>query len=302
MIKYNPKVWFALIFKAQKGDTLRILFQLMILIGLYTGIVVFIEKEYFKLDESSHLKNIPLMHTMLGGVISLLLVFRTNSAYDRWWEGRKLWGDLTNQSRNFALKLHALLPGNMQTERAFFRKIIPAYAFALRHHLQSKKADWELFDRSVDDTILDRLDKEKHIPNQIADMMHRRLIRLRGQGDLSDEQLLWMNDELRSFTNICGACERIKNTPIPYSYSVFLKKFIFGYVMTLPFGYMFSLGYIAIPIVIFIFYVLASLELIAEEIEDPFGSDTNDLPTEKMALNIQHNIADLLVSENQTED
>ena len=97
-----------------------------------------------------------------------------------------------------------------------------------------------------------------------------------------------------SFTDICGGCERIKNTPIPFSYSVFLKKFIFFYVMSLPLGYVFSLGYYTIPVVIFIFYVLASLELIAEEIEDPFGEDENDLPTTKISETIKKNIEEIL--------
>jgi putative membrane protein len=117
---------------------------------------------------------------------------------------------------------------------------------------------------------------------------------LHQQGTISGEQLIYLNTELQSFTDICGGCERIKNTPIPFSYSVFIKKFIFIYVMTLPFGYVFSLGYYVIPVVAFIFYVLASLELIAEEIEDPFGNDENDVPTEKIAQNIQKNVRDIL--------
>ena len=265
----------------------------MLGIAVYTAFIIFIEKEYFKLGEASHLKNIPLMHALLGGVISLLLVFRTNSAYDRWWEGRKQWGDLTNNSRNLALKLHSFLPDTHQEDKNFFRKIIPAYAFALRNHLLSNKTDWELFDKHVSNHIVSKIDKEKHIPNQVADMIYHRIAKLHTEGMLTDNHLIFLNEELRSFTNICGACERIKNTPIPFSYSVFLKKFIFGYVMTLPFGYMFSLGYIAIPIVVFIFYVLASLELIAEEIEDPFGGDSNDLPMNTMSLNIHHNVSDI---------
>lgn len=106
--------------------------------------------------------------------------------------------------------------------------------------------------------------------------------------------MIILNSEVQSFTDICGACERIKNTPIPYSYSAFIKKFIFFYVMTLPFGYAFSLGYFTAPVVVFIFYVLASLELIAEEIEDPFGGDANDLPTKKIADNIQKHVEELL--------
>ena len=111
---------------------------------------------------------------------------------------------------------------------------------------------------------------------------------------ISGDQLIVLNSEIQSFTEICGACERIKNTPIPYSYSAFIKKFIFMYVLTLPFGYVFQLGYYVIPLVVFIFYVLASLELIAEEIEDPFGNDPNDLPTQKIAENIKKNVEELI--------
>ena len=294
MIQYNPKEWFTFIFRIHKSDTLRKLFPLMVGIAVYCGIIVYLEREYFELPIDSYIKNIPMMHALLGGAISLLLVFRTNSAYDRWWEGRKQWGDLTNNSRNLALKLNAILPKEDAANRAFFRKIIPAYAFSLKNHLLSHKADWELFDRHVDSEIQRQINKDKHIPNQVAALIMNKIGTLQKQGLLSEMQLFILNEELRSFTNICGACERIKNTPIPYSYSVFIKKFVFGYVMTLPFGYMFSLGYLSIPITLFIFYVLASLEIIAEEIEDPFGGDTNDLRLEKMALNIHHNVDDIL--------
>ena len=141
---------------------------------------------------------------------------------------------------------------------------------------------------------LKELDKQKHIPNQIALLMMQKANSLYNEKKITGEQLIIMNGELQSFTDSCGACERIRNTPIPYSYSVFLKKFIFFYIMTLPFGFVFSLGYYIIPVVCFIFYVLASLELIAEEIEDPFGKDTNDLPTEKIASNIKLHVEEML--------
>jgi putative membrane protein len=139
-----------------------------------------------------------------------------------------------------------------------------------------------------------QIDHHKHRPNQVAKILFQKANDLYKSNKISGEQLLFINQELLSFTDICGACERIKNTPIPYSYSAFIKKFIFFYVMTLPFGYVFSLGYITIPVVIFIFYVLASLELIAEEIEDPFGSDENDLPTQKIAANIKKHVEEIL--------
>jgi putative membrane protein len=111
---------------------------------------------------------------------------------------------------------------------------------------------------------------------------------------LTGEQLLSLNAELMSFTDVCGACERILNTPVPFSYSVFLKKFIFFYVMTLPFGLAFSLGYYVIIAVAFTFYVLASMELIAEEVENPFGTDANDLPTDRISANIRKHVEEIL--------
>lgn len=287
MVQYNPKDWITFIFRFHKSDTFRKLLPMMIFIGIYSGIIAYLELEYWKLSDTSHLKNITIMHGMLGFVISLLLAYRTNTAYDRWWEGRKLWGALVNNSRNLALKLSCIL--TEENDRNFFKKIIPAYASVLQKHLSNDETAMMLFEG------LDlQIDHHKHRPNQVAKILLQKTHDLFKSNKISGEQLLYLNTELQSFTDVCGACERIKNTPIPYSYSAFIKKFIFFYVMTLPFGYVFSLGYITIPVVIFIFYVLASLELIAEEIEDPFGNDENDLPTQKIASNIKKHIEEIL--------
>ncbi|OYX27733.1 MAG: hypothetical protein B7Z06_03575 [Flavobacteriales bacterium 32-35-8] len=285
MVQYNPKDWITFIFRFHKSDTFRKLIPMMIFIGLYTYGVGYLELEYWKLSEKNHLSNITVMHSMLGFVISLLLVFRTNTAYDRWWEGRKLWGSLVNNSRNLAMKLSVMLKEDH--DRAYFRKLIPGYASILSKHLTDKETSLQLYE-GID------LDYHKHRPNQIATMIYQKVSDLHEQHKISGDQLITINAELQSFTDICGACERIKNTPIPYSYSAFIKKFIFFYVMTLPFGYVFSLGYYAVPVVIFIFYVLASLELIAEEIEDPFGFDANDLPIEKISANIKKHVEEII--------
>jgi len=287
MIQYNPKDWITFIFRFHKSDTFRQLFPMMIFIGLYSYVVGYLEMEYWKLSENSFVKNITIMHNMLGFVISLLLVFRTNTAYDRWWEGRKLWGELVNNSRNLALKLSVMLKD--EHDRNYFKKLIPSYASVLQKHLANDDAAKVLFEGLVLE-----IDQHKHKPNQVAKMLYQKIQDLFEQGKISGDQLLVLNQELTSFTNICGACERIKNTPIPYSYSAFIKKFIFFYIMSLPFGYVFSLGYYVIPVVVFIFYVLASLELIAEEIEDPFGYDANDLPTDKIATNIKKHVEEIL--------
>jgi putative membrane protein len=289
MVQYNTKDWITFIFRFHQSDTFRKLLPLMVVIGVYSGLICFLEEEVFHLGEDSLVKNISVMHSMLGFVISLLLAYRTNTAYDRWWEGRKLWGTLVNNSRNLALKIAVILESEI--DRHFYQKVIPLYAHILQKYLADDEAGLVLFE-GLD---LD-IDHTKHKPNQVAKMLFKKTDELYKSGKISGHQLLYLNTELQSFTDVCGACERIKNTPIPYSYSAFIKKFIFFYVMTLPFSYTFILSYYVIPVVVFIFYVLASLELIAEEIEDPFGSDANDLPTEKIAANIKKHVDEIFVT------
>jgi putative membrane protein len=286
MISYNTKDWFTFIFRFHKADTFRTLLPIMFAIGVYAALIGYAEVEYWKLAENSYVKNITIMHGMLGFVISLLLVFRTNTAYDRWWEGRKLWGSLVNNSRNFSIKLSAILED--ENDKKFFRKVIPSYANVLQKHLKNEDTAKQLFD----DLDLE-IDHHKHKPNQVAMLMFQKINELYVAKKITGDQLIILNAEIQSFTEVCGACERIKNTPIPYSYSAFIKKFIFFYVMTLPFGYSFSLGYYVAPVVVFIFYVLASLELIAEEIEDPFGGDVNDLPIKKISESIKKHVEEL---------
>jgi putative membrane protein len=293
MITYNPKDWFIFIFRLHKSDTIRQLFPLIIAVCIYSALIAFLELEILELSENHHLRNLTVMHTLLSFVISMLLVFRTNTAYDRWWEGRKLWGSLVNNSRNLALKLNAMLdPARDENDRKFFKKAIPMYASVLSHHLHTEKTRLELDEKEHPE--LADVDHNKHVPNQVAGLMFQRINRLYQEGKIKGDQLIVLNAEFQSFTDVCGACERIKNTPIPYSYSNFLKKFIFFYVMTLPLSFVFTIGYLTIPVTAFIFYVLASLELIAEEIEDPFGGDSNDLPTARIAENIKKHIAEIL--------
>jgi ion channel-forming bestrophin family protein len=289
MIDYNPKAWFTFIFRFHKGDTVRKLSPMFLGLSVYSAIIAYLELEVFKLSDHAHIRNISIIHTLLGFVISMLLVFRTNSAYDRWWEGRKLWGALVNNSRNLAIKVQAMLPASNTASRDFFKKMIPNYAFSLKNHLRLNYIGGEL--EMVPGFIID---PAKHVPNQIATAILTHVHELYSQGQLTGDQLITINNELQSFTDVCGACERIRNTPIPFSYSVFIKKFIFFYVMTMPLGYVFSLGYLIIPVVVFVFYVLASLELIAEEIEDPFGFDANDLPTDTISANIRKHVAEIL--------
>jgi len=286
VVSYNTKEWFSFIFRFHRADTFRKLLPLMFAIAGYAGVIAFLEIEYWKLSDTTHIKNVSTMHNMLGVVLSLLLVFRTNTAYERWWEGRKLWGELVNNSRNLAFKLSTILPAGK--DRLFFQKAIPVFAETLKLHLHHDPPELgPLREIGVE------AKHGSHLPNLVVKAIKGKVNALYKQRKIKGEHLIILDNELESFGNICGACERIKNTPIPYSYSAFIKKFVFFYTMTMPFGHAFTLGYYMIPIVIFVFYALASLEIIAEEIEDPFGKDPNDLPLMRISSTIAHNIEEI---------
>ncbi len=292
MIAYNPKDWFTFIFRFHKSDTVRQLFPMIVAIAIYSLLVSYLEIHIIHISKESQLKNLSLIYSMLGFVISLLLVFRTNTAYDRWWEGRRLWGQLINCSRNLSVKLNQLLP-NDTIHKTALKSLIPYFAVSLKAHLRNEKTIPELDENAQTKDRFDFHSSIQHLPNQVAKEIFEEIDLLYKEGTITDMQLLLINNDYQQFIEICGACERIKNTPIPYSYSAFLKKFIFFYIMLMPFAYVASLGYTIIPVTVFTFYILTSIELIAEEIENPFGSDANDLPLDELCKNINRTCSEI---------
>lgn len=283
---YNSQHFFHILFSLRHSDTLKKLVPILAATAGYALMVYLVEVHLLNLNQESALKNISLFNTLLGFVLSLLLVFRTNSAYDRWWEGRKLWGQLVNDSRNLAIKFNSFLKEEDADRRKFFHTHLAYFPHALSEHL-TKQSTIMALDR---DYSLATEKDYRHAPMEIVDQMSRELQNMLKQGEITVEERLILDSQLANLLNICGGCERIKNTPIPHSYSSFVKKFIITYVLILPLGHTLTAGWLMIPLTMFICYVLLSLELIAEEIEDPFGTDENDLPTEKMAQNIEKNI------------
>lgn len=294
MINYDSRDWLRGLTQVRREDTVRTLAPLIVTVCLYTAFIVFVECDWLHLPESSPLKQFGILHTLLGFVISMLLVFRTNTAYDRWWEGRKQWGTLTNNCRNFAIKINAFVPPQDIKNRTFFTRLLPFFARALQRHLLAETTRLALDTEPHPE--IPEFDQTQHVPNQVAAVIAAKLNRMYQEGSLTGDQFIIINAELQALLDVCGACERIKNTPIPYSYSTFIKKFIFMYVLTLPIGLAFMLHYGAVPVVGLVFYVLGSLELIAEEIEDPFGNDSNDLPMGKIADNIRKNVEQIIHS------
>lgn len=283
---YNTKHFLKILFSLHKSDTLKILFPTILLVGAYSYGIYYLEVEYLNLTSKSSISNIGMIHSLLGFVLSLLLVFRTNTAYDRWWEGRKLWGKLVNDSRNFVIKINSILPETDIKNRAQIAKYLRFFPHFLSSHL-SKESTRLVLDKDFSD-----LSKElqHHPPAEVVFLLTKKLYQLKKEGKISDTEMLFLDTQLSGFLDVCGGCERIKNTPIPYSYSSFIKKFIIFYVLALPIANVVILGVFMIPITMFVYYVLMSLELIAEEIEDPFNNDENDIPMEAIAQNIERSI------------
>lgn len=287
MINYNPKSWITLIFAFNRSDTFHMLWKEIIYIGVFTSALAYVGITYF--PKALFLEKLINVYSLVGFVISLLLVFRTNTAYDRWWEGRRKWGELVNDSRNLAIKLSAVLSD--EEDRAYFKRKIPNFVFAAKEHLR-KGVLFEQLELTTEEMEL--LSKKNHVPLAISELMYKKLIEIKKAGKISEEEFLSFDKNVNAFMDSVGACERIKNTPIPFSYSLFIKKFIFIYVTTLPLAFVIQFGYFSALIATFVFYVLVSMEVLAEEIEDPFGSDDNDLPTDTICERIRANVEEVL--------
>ena len=200
---------------------------------------------------------------------------------------------MVNNTRNLAHKMNAFLDRSDADSRLWFAKMIPNFVVATREHLR-KGVNINDLD-PVGDDFLTKVQNAKHVPNRLSSMLYEKANELYKKGTLSGDQLIILDRELKEFSDILGACERIKNTPIPYSYSMYIKKFIFIYIITLPLGFVTQTEYMTIPIVILISFVILSVELIAEEIEDPFGKDVNDLPTDELSGKIKDNVSEILL-------
>lgn len=270
MVKYDPKNWWGLIFQFHKSDTFRRLFWVILFLGTFSLGVAYVTHE--EIGDIEY-KGTTVFHSLMGLVISLLLVFRTNTAYDRWWEGRRLWGQLVNDSRTISLKLDTFLPKGDLASRRQMAELIGDFAFILKEHLRGNK-------------VSGKYPTDVHQPNYVASCILKKVVQWHKENKLNEMEYLTLVNDFNTFQNIVGACERIKNTPIPYSYSLFIKKFIFMYIISMPFALVMEFHYFIALIVPFVFYVFASLELIAEGIEDPFSTDSDDLPTDQIAKNI----------------
>ncbi|MGB0524275.1 MAG: bestrophin family protein [Flammeovirgaceae bacterium] len=226
---------------------------------------------------------------LLGAALGILLVFRNNSAYDRWWEARKVLGGLVNNSRNFALQVNQFVP-NLKDKKEFMA-LIASFPYALKEHLRDGVLLSEIaFIGEKNISILKGCD---HKPNALANLMSAKIHTLYQEGTLSDFQRIKLIDYVDLNIDILGKCERIRKTPIPAAHNYLLKFFIFIYTISLPFGFVGILHYWSIFAVAAIYFLAMSIVTIAEEIEEPFGKDPNDLPVDAIAQGIHKNVYEI---------
>jgi putative membrane protein len=272
MILYDPKNWLRILIEFPRSPVFRTLAIDVVLAGVWGGLVAWIELDVIRVAVPLG----PSFLSILGIILGLLLVFRTNTAYDRWWEGRRLWGQLLNVSRALAHQLDAqLAPG--APERARYAELVAAFPPALAAHLRRP--------RGADGP---------HVPNAIVRDLSRQVHGDVAAGVLPREAVVALTPLLVAFDDVTGACERIRNTPIPFSYSSYVKQFVLLYALVLPFGLVREFRYATIVASMLTFFATMGLELLAVEIEEPFGTDRNDLPLDEIGARVGRDVHLLL--------
>ena len=251
-----------------------------------------------------HYSLTPTPFTIIGLPLGIFLGFRNNTAYDRFWEGRKLWGGLVNTSRSLTRQILTLFDVPDATVAAEeLRKhevdlvhLVIAYAHALRHHLRDT-SPFEMLTHVIGKNEVDRLRGQDNVPCAILQRIADRIAEARRKKWIHDLHVPVLDASLTALTDIQGACERIKNTPIPYSYTVLMHRIVAVYCALLPFGLMDTVRWATPFVVLAISYCFLGLDAIGDELEQPFGTDINDLPLKSISRTIERNLRERLQEE-----
>jgi ion channel-forming bestrophin family protein len=250
-------------------------------VGVYSMFIYLVFEKYF----SHSVKWLNYFQSVFGIVLGLLLVFRSNRAYERWWEARTLWGQLVNACRNLSIKIDVLLMPT-QTEAAVFAKRINQFCRALVIHLRQKSTSDDF------KKLLNTNDLPKHAPSYLAKQLYQALVMT---PKASEGLNLWLLDrELSQLMDICGGCEKIKNTLISISYRVIVKHVIIIFIILLPCSLVDNLGVWSIPATILISYLIIAVEGIARNLEEPFGLTEDHLNLKAITEGIENSVNEIL--------
>ncbi|HEY9617364.1 MAG TPA: bestrophin family ion channel [Microcoleaceae cyanobacterium] len=239
---------------------------------------------------------LPVLASLIPNIVlGLLLVFRTNTAYDRFWEGRKCWGSIVNTSRNLARQIWITIAANTPADRAgkiAALRLIVAFAVATKLHLRQEPINSELEVLMPSENYF-KLKTMNNPPLEVAFWIGDYLQQQADRRQLDSFQLAAMQNLLNMLVDGLGGCERILRTPMPLAYAIHLKQLLLLYCLSLPFQMVNNSGWWTGPIVALISFTLFGIEEIGIEIENPFGHDPNDLPLDAICATMLRNIEDL---------
>jgi putative membrane protein len=288
MITKKKTNWFRMLFE-WNGSVLPQLLPRLFILFCYSLLIVYFREDLLSYDIQIN----PAIFTLFGIALAIFLGFRNTVSYDRFWEGRKLWGALLNDTRSLARQAHTLVEGNdYNKERTHFIHLLTALVHTLKHQLRQTEADVDLerlLPNSEDDKFKTFVFKPIMILKELGVWVNK--AKLSGRIDSITQATFDVN--LNKLSDIIGGCERIASTPIPYTYSVLLHRTVYIYCFLLPFGFVESTVWITPFVIVFIAYTFVALEAIADELEDPFGIEPNDLALEAMSEMIENTLAEI---------
>ncbi len=281
--------WLQIAFQ-YKGSVISSIYKRVIGCGLF-GVSVSL-LYYLKLPVSQ-----PILGTIIPSIVlGLLLVFRTNTAYDRFWEGRKFWGSIVNNVRNLArqilVSIDEISPKDKENKINVLYLLV-AFAVATKLHLRSEPVNNEL-EELMSSSKYFKLINMNNPPLEIAFWIGDYLQRQHSRNCLNSYQLISIQELLNNLIDNLGGCERILKTPMPLAYSIHLKQLLLLYCLLLPFQMVQSLEWWTGAVVALVSFTLFGIEAIGLEIENPFGYDANDLPLDAICHTMKRNIDDLI--------
>ncbi|QOY94825.1 bestrophin family protein [Massilia sp. UMI-21] len=242
--------------------------------------------------------------SLIGLPLAVFLGFRNNSAYDRFWEGRKLWGELVLRSRSLARQCTGLIHGDgpalagngLEDVRVRMTLRAIAFCYALRDMLRQRPADPALARYLVSDER-EQMARQHNQPDYLMRKMGQDLGQCVREGRIDPCLAANIDANLTAMTAAAAACERIKNTPIPFSYSVLLHRTAYLYCFLLPFGLVDTIGFMTPVVVAIVAYTFFGLDALGDELEEPFGMEANDLPLDAICRTIEIDLRSALGDE-----
>ena len=254
--------------------------------GVYAGVI---ELNHFGLPDELDLISV-VAEGSAALVLGFLLVLRLNRGYERWWEARSLWGTLVNVSRNLAVKVRELVGPNAQ-ERSHVRTLIVGFPYGLKDHLRDGSELQKVPGFSETES------RPQHVPSFIAARLYEMFNRWKRAGQISGEELWVLDREARELLEICGACEKIKTTPVAQSYRTLVRHALLLVLLAAPWALDEKLGWFNVPATFIASALVLALEGIATKLEDPFGTTQDDLQLERICGTIDSSVSEILEAE-----